>query len=841
MVERFFTSKNPARPDQRQALEDRARQIGMMFRLSRSTRLQPYLLLIALVVMFWPQSEWWEPLVLTLLYSSGTWAFDRLRAAYAAADPLPEQAEIWGRRFAWCSVLSGSCWGLAGFIYFNPDSAPHQTFLALTMLGISTSAVMSRAGYLPAYYAYTTTVMLPLVVRTFISGSPLDVGAGVLGIIYYAGISIWAHAFSHEQRDNIALRTENVELVAQLQAALDNAEKARLAAESAGLAKTEFLATISHELRTPLNGIIGMTGLLLGAGLDQRQKSFAQAVQRSGESLLGIINDILDFSKLEADRVTLERIDFDFQDLIYGVVELMAPRAHDKGLEIDTIFPPGAPEVVLGDPARLRQVLLNLVGNAVKFTEAGSIVCAVERAGERNGQALIRVLVVDTGIGVPAEAVANLFNRFSQGDASITRRFGGTGLGLAIAKRLVEAMGGAIGHDNVASGGSRFWFEVPLPEIASAAPRHATLAGRRIALFGADCAKQLLRRKLIALGVEVSLPPEDAVAALAGNPDAVIHDVGNETGAAHALAESIAQVAAVAPRQVLARWTAAGGTETRFDAVLEKPYRISALIQALGEPAARPPAPVTVTGASLGMNILVADDLDVNRQLLTLMLEEAGHRVHSASDGDQALAMASAGDWDLIFMDLEMPRLHGIAAATAIRGLPGAAGRVPIVAVTAHQSDDLVERCRGAGMIDVIAKPIEPAQLRQLLGRWRRGPVQDLPALNPDTLDDLERQVGAAKTAELVGDLLTDLDRRVARLPPLAEAGDWAALRREGHILKGLAANFGLPGLAELAERLLLAARAGDPVASASVAMAIVEAHVRVAALLRQKAVQPIN
>jgi len=825
------TLKNPARPDERRVLEDRALQIGMMFRLSRSTRLQPYLLLIALFVMFWEQSEWWEPLVLTLIYSLGTWAFDKLRAAYVAADPPPEAADIWGRRFAWCSLLSGSCWGLAGFLYFTPDSAPHQTFLALTMLGISTSAVMSRAGYLPAFYAYTMAVMLPLIVRSFISGDPLDVGAGVLGMIYYAGISLWAHTFSREQRDNIALRHENVELVAQLQQALNNAEEARRVAEAAGQAKTEFLATISHELRTPLNGIIGMTGLLLGAGLNPRQKSFAETVRRSGEALLGIINDILDFSKLEADRVTLERIDFDLRELVHGAVELMAPRAHDKGLEIDVVFGPGAPEVVLGDPARLRQVLLNLVGNAVKFTEAGAILCEVERGGERDGErdglALVRIAVSDTGMGVPPEAVPNLFSRFTQGDASITRRFGGTGLGLAIAKRLVEAMGGEIGHDALATGGSRFWFVAPLPEIATATPRQATLAGYRIAVVAPDGASEVLRRKLQNLGAEVLRPPAEAAAVLAAAPDTVIHDARDNDAASVALARAILAAGAPPPRQVIALWTAANiaDDDNPFTARLAKPYRLSALVEALSAPPARQPVATRTPVQGRGMNILVADDLEVNRQLLSLMLEEAGHRVQTATDGDEALAMARTGQWDLIFMDLEMPRLHGIAAAAAIRGLPGAAGRVPIVAVTAHESADHLERCRGAGMVDIIAKPIEPAQLSQMLARWRRGPAEALPAVNKGMLADLERRVGAAKTAELIGDLLADLDRRVVRFMPLAESADWAALRREGHILKGLSGNFGLPELAELADRLLAAARAGDAAGTTSLAAAIVQAH----------------
>jgi signal transduction histidine kinase/DNA-binding response OmpR family regulator len=828
-------------------LRQDAQQIAMMYRLSRTTRYFPLGLLSTLLVVFWDSHPLWIPVTLFLTYLGSTYLFDVLRSAYRRSPPPVAEAGRWGRYFAAASVASGAVWGLAGWFYFTPENPAALSFLSVLLTAIATSSVVSRAGYLPSFYAYSLTVMVPYVLRSIVEWDVTFAAFGMLMSLYYVGIAVWAHSFSRQQREDLGLRTQNSELVVQLRAALDEAERARAAAEAAGDAKTDFLATISHELRTPLNGILGMAGLLIGTRLDSQQRAFAEAVRRSGESLLAIIDDILDFSKLEADRVTLEQIDFDLREVSSGVVELMAPRAHAKGLEIDSYFSQDAPDVLLGDPARLRQVLMNLVGNAVKFTDAGWVTVAISRVGEKDGVPVLRFDVTDTGIGVPEQALPHLFTRFRQGDASITRRYGGTGLGLAIAKRLVEAMGGEIGVVNVPYGGCRFWFTVPMREVAVASQRLPPLSDMRVALVSDNPAPDLTERKLRDLGADPVPAPPDVDSILALHPQAVLFDVADAGQRATELAMAIRR-RNQAPRLVLAvragmAASAEPGAEDAFDHRLLKPFRRTALAAAMTPRLGVPAPKLSSRPAGAGkLRILVADDIEVNRDLLQALLQGYGHRVDVVGDGQAALTRAQSGVYDLIFMDLEMPVLHGLAAAAAIRQLPGAPGRVAVIGVTAHMASDQEERCRAAGMDDFLGKPIDPKRLEAVLHRWRRpesrapgegGEVATTAAvpqpsealiINEVTLDALELRVGRAKSASLVGDFATDLRRRIERFAPAAEAADWDALRREGHILKGLAGNFGLPRLSELGEALVRSTRTANKPLAQELAQLIVSA-----------------
>lgn len=805
------TAISPAREDANLELE-----VGHMYRLSGATRWQPISAVLVVVIAFWDQVPLFVHVWLLVHYVSGTLLFDRLRAGWSALPKPAGRTESirWRRRFTWGSAYTGSVWGTLGTVYFAPDIPALMFLVALILLGIITSAIAYRSIHLPTYTVFAAIALGPFMIRCVLQGGE-TAALGTLGFIYFWGVFLWARAAGRDMRHALALQVANSQLVARLQGALAEAEQARERAERASISRTEFLANMSHELRTPLNGIIGMAGLLAATRLDSRQLSFAEAVRKSGESLLTIINDVLDIARLEADRVEFESIDFDLRETANGVCELLAPRAQEKGIEIEAYYSPVLPDVLLGDPGRVRQVLLNLVGNAVKFTEEGHV--HIEVAPVPGRDRLLRIDIVDTGPGVDPSAEPRLFTRFGQGDRSITRRYGGSGLGLAIVKHLVAAMGGDVGYERLFTG-SRFWFTLPLEAVASAAAKRARLDGRRIGVRSLAGGSELLIRKLGDEGAGVVLVGEDPALWPRGL-DTVLFDVGDD-GAAAAVELGAARAAWPALRCVVLlpaiRAASLPEAPAPFDARVQKPFRRSALLEGLVrqvEEVAEPrPKAVRTGGADLV--ILVVDDLEVNRLLLSSLLVGVGHRVETADDGDTAVTRVQAGGIDMVFMDLEMPRLHGIAAAAAaLRRLPGQPGRVPIVAVSAHFSTEYAERCRAAGFDAMLEKPIDVEALERVIGSLMSG-RGDLGAggskLNRAGLERLVAIMDGAKLADLLRNVSSDLDRRMVVLGEHVAQGAMVDARREAHIVKGLAANFAMPDLAELAGRLLEVARLDD-------------------------------
>jgi two-component system, sensor histidine kinase and response regulator len=525
------------------------------------------------------------------------------------------------------------------------------------------------------------------------------------------------------------------------------------AAERANEAKSVFFATMSHEIREPMNGVIGMTRLLLETPLTDEQRGFVEAVHDAGQALLTIINDILDLSRIEAGRLELDGIDFDLRTLLERVVAILMPRVRDKGLALRLLIDPEVPSTLRGDPGRIRQICLNLLGNAIKFTAAGEVSLAVRLVADGPADLRVGLTVRDTGMGIPEHLQDGLFTAYAQADPSVPRLYGGSGLGLTICKRLVGLMGGEIRLSSRPGEGTAFDLELSLARTPEArpgpAPSAAEIAGMRLLIVdGTRTTRTMLQQRTESCGIAAAVADSGGAALAAldqahdqGRPieialiDRSLPDLsGEELGRRIKADPRLRSTELVMTASSGLRGDAARVKKIGFAAYLPKPVTAQTLLECLlqlrGAPPAAGPVPgtpelITVHSMSerraAGLKILLADDNPVNCRLTSLMLEKAGHQIDVVNDGAAAVETLRRKAYDLVLMDVQMPGVDGLEATRRIRRLPAARAGVPVIAITANAWPDDQQRCLEAGMNDIITKPIDRARLLGKLAQWGPG------------------------------------------------------------------------------------------------------------------------
>jgi two-component system, sensor histidine kinase and response regulator len=745
----------------------------------------------------------------------------------------------------WTKDLSGAIttWnaGATAMLGYSPEAAIGHK-LAIDESSAADDAARMKRLAAGARFSYDTKALTQ-------SGAHIDLQVAVAPLVNEANECIGTIAVARD--------------VTQSKRGEEALRQARGAAEAANHAKSSFLARMSHEIRTPMNGVLGMTELLLETGLSSVQRKYAETVQSSGKNLLAIINDVLDFSKIEAGKLELEKVNLDLRKSLEDTVDLLAERAHAKGLELACRIPSDLETQVKGDPLRLSQILTNLMGNAIKFTQKGSVVVNLLGEAQTESTVTIRFEVTDTGEGISQEAQSRIFEEFSQADGSTTRKHGGSGLGLAISRQLVEMMGGELHVESVLGAGATFWFTCTFAKQQSGTPVYepsvlmGTLTGlKTLIIESGSVSRGILQSQVSNWGmhVRVAETPEHGVelllnaAALNMPFDLALIDLGFVGSDTFELAKTIKRHAPLSGVRLVMltpvgnHATVKAAHEAQLNACLVKPVRQSELYACLVDVmTGERPQPEALAGVvaeiasqpmagSRGKILLVEDNL-VNQAVALGMLQKIqGYEVVVANNGREALADFKQGGFDAILMDCHMPELDGFEATIAIRKLEQASGkkRIPIIALTANAMAQDRQDCLNAGMDDHLSKPLSRKQLQDMLELWMPSPDPTTPAALDGAakavtadVDVLDRQL-LAQLRELQSEDDPDLLSRVLNLylvesPKLVvklvqstQEANAEEIERSSHALKSSSGNVGATELARLCTDIQNAARASN-------------------------------
>ena len=838
------TTLNEAHPEDAVATDERIRtDLARLLqaRLVRESTLGVWVhpVLIAVVVaLAWPDAPhnlligWGSAVVITTLVR-GAWLYVSARRA------LSEQAVRTGVRST--VTLVAIAWGVGGAVVLPLVPFETTALILVILAGLIASALTTLAADPLSIRGFLAGIALPVFVALATSDQSHHLAAAIIVAVFTLGMAIVA------RRTHLTL-VDHLQVTARLAVSEEAAKRAegvmreaRDLAERVARARSAFLANMSHEIRTPMNAVLGFVELILDTELTQEQRRALELVRSSSEALLMILNDILDYSKIEADHLELEAIPFDVSKVVHATASLLAVRARERHLELLAEVTPEVPRAVRGDPTRLRQVLMNLIGNAIKFTEQGEVVVSVTTALAADDVVQLRFAIRDTGIGIAPEHLGSVFREFTQADSTMTRRYGGTGLGLAISQRLVRLMGGEITVTSEVGRGSEFSFTLPFPaEVA--APRAAglaTLGGRRMLIVDDNQTNRRILRDMLAtegIKVDEASTAGEGLEAIRGAAkkhapyDLAILDVQMPDMDGFQLATAVRADRGLARTRLL-MLTSAGQRgdgercrELGIRGYLTKPMSRADLLEALGTVLAGPEettTPEVVTRHTIAesrraVRVLLAEDNPVNQQVAVAMLVKRGHEVHVAGNGREAVDAMTQREYDVVLMDIQMPEMDGFEATHAIRALPKGKD-LPIIGLTAHALSGERERCLSHGMTDYLAKPFKAHELFALVegtAEPKRPAPQPLTAAPPVDLEGFRatlREAGAESALySIIDTFVRQAPDRLAALAGAVASGTGTEIAKAAHVYRGAAATIGARELAELLERVETTARAGD-------------------------------